>query len=147
MSLARAVPAMLAATWLAAATSAQGHGLTTAPAAGGMGVVAAYDDGSPVPYADARLFAPGQDGKPVLTGTTDRNGCFMFRPDTAGVWRISIDDGMGHAVSADVVSGGAFSAAAVSSRMPKTQGVLIGLAVIFSVFGWGAYLRLRAVRR
>lgn len=136
----------LAAAWFAVATAAQGHGLSTTPAAGGMGVVATYDDGSPVPYADARLFAPGRDGKPVLTGTTDRNGCFMFRPDTTGVWRISIDDGMGHAVSAEVASDGASAPAVPPSRMTKAQGILTGLAVIFGLFGWGAYLRLRTAR-
>jgi hypothetical protein len=146
MSFRRVAISGLAVAWFALATAAQGHGLSTAPAVGGLGVVATYDDGSPVPYADARLFAPGQAGKPVLTGATDRNGCFMFRPDTAGVWRIAIDDGMGHAVSADVVSGGASSAAAVTFRMRKAQGVLTGVAVIFGLFGWGAYLRLRTAR-
>lgn len=146
MSPGRAVPAVLAATWFAVASTAQGHGLSTAPAAGGTGVVTTYGDGSPVPYAEARLFAPGRDGKPVLTGTTDRNGCFMFRPDTVGVWRVAIDDGMGHAVSANVASDGASAPTATPLRRPKPQSVMTGLAVIFGVFGWGAFLRLWAAR-
>lgn len=123
------------------------HGLLTAPVSGGEGVRVVYDDEEPVSFADVRVFAPG-GGKPVLTGVTDRNGCFLFRPDTAGVWKVQVDDGMGHAAPQFVTSGVAASAAAPAPppRMSKTQGAVTGLALVFGVFGWGAWLRLRTRR-
>ena len=141
------LPAVAAAAWFCGAPSSPAHGLLTVPVSGGEGVRATYDDGSPVSFADVRVFAPGQDAKPVLTGVTDRNGCFVFRPDTAGVWRVSIDDGMGHGAPLSITSGTAAAAAAPApTRMPKAQAVATGLSLIFGVFGWGAWLRLRKAR-
>lgn len=144
-------PALLAAAaWIALAPfRAPAHGLVTAPLSGGEGVRVAYDDDEPVSFAEVQVFAPGGGAKPVLTGVTDRNGCFVFRPDTAGVWKVSIDDGMGHSAPHFVTSGVAASAAAPvvpPARMSRVQGVVTGLSLIFGVFGWGAWLRLRAKR-
>lgn len=140
------IPAAVGAAWLAAVAAAPAHGLATAPVDGGAGVRAAYDDDAPVSYADVQVFAPGGGTGAVLTGVTDRNGCFMFRPDTAGVWKVSIDDGMGHAATVEVASEGTAAPAAGPARIPRRFGVVTGLAVIFGVFGWSAYLRARVAR-
>ncbi len=140
---------LAAAAWIALAPCrAPAHGFVTVPVSGGEGVRVAYDDDEPVSFADVQVYAPG-GGKPVLTGVTDRNGCFLFRPDTAGVWKVSIDDGMGHAAPHFVTSGVAASAATSApppARMSKAQGVVTGLSMIFGVFGWAAWLRLRTRR-
>jgi len=142
-------PALLAAAaWLAMApVAAPAHGLHTAPLSGGEGVRVAYDDDEPASFADVQVFAPG-GAQPVLTGVTDRNGCFLFRPDTAGVWKVSIDDGMGHGAPHFVTSGPAASATAAAPppRRSKAQGVVTGLSLIFGVFGWAAFLRQRTKR-
>jgi len=140
-------PALLAAAaWLAMAPyAAPAHGLITAPLSGGEGVRVAYDDDEPVSFADVQVFAPG-GAKPVLTGVTDRNGCFLFRPDTAGVWKVSVDDGMGHGAPHFVTSAPAASAAAPPPRRSRAQDVVTGLSLIFGVSGWGAWLRLRTKR-
>lgn len=146
-------PLFAAAAWLALAPyAALAHGLITAPLSGGEGVRVAYDNEEPVPFADVQVFAPGGGAKPVLTGVTDRNGCFLFLPDTAGVWRVSVDDGMGHAASRAVTSAVALAAASSTAppappgRMSRVQAAATGLSLIFGVFGWGAWLRLRTRR-
>lgn len=141
-------PLYAAAAWLALAPcAAPAHGLITAPLSGGEGVRAAYDDDEPVSFADVQVFAPG-GARPVLTGVTDRNGCFLFRPDTAGVWKVSIDDGMGHGAPHFVTSAPAVSAVAPGPprRMSRAQGVVTGISLIFGAFGWAAWLRQRTKR-
>jgi len=134
----------MALVWTCAAAAAHGHGITADRVDGGAGVRAVYDDGTPVTFSEARLFAPGKEDKPVLTGTTDRDGCFMFRPDTNGVWRVTIDDGMGHAVTKDLqLDGQVIAHKPERDRMPKRYGIVTGLALIFGVFGWFAFLRLK----
>ena len=125
-----------------------GHGIAAARVDGGVGVRAVYDDGTPVTFSDVSVFAPGAGEKPTLAATTDRNGCFMFRPDANGVWKVMVDDGMGHAIAHEIVFDGQTAAAAQSSgRMPKRYGVPMGLAAIFAVFGWAAFLRLKLAQR
>jgi hypothetical protein len=42
--------------------------------------------GQPMSDAEVKVFAPGQLGKPVLTGRTDQNGRFSFAADQDGFW-------------------------------------------------------------
>lgn len=128
----------------ACAAAAWGHGIEAQRVEGGVGVRAVYDDGSPVTFSEAALYAPASGEKPLLTGMTDRDGCFMFRPDTSGIWRITIDDGMGHVVTEEVAVDGKISTSKQKSRrMPKRYGIVTGLALIFGLFGSFAFLRQR----
>ena len=43
----------------------------------------ATSDGKPMADAEVRVFAPGQPGRPVLTGHTDSSGKFEFSAPTA----------------------------------------------------------------
>ena len=43
-------------------------------------------DGNPIAEAEVRVFAPGQPGRPALTGRTDRAGKFEFPADADGLW-------------------------------------------------------------
>jgi nickel transport protein len=118
-----------------------GHGIAAVRVDGGVGVGFVYYDGTPVTFSDVSVFAPGAGDKPTLAATTDRNGCFMFRPDTNGVWKVTVDDGMGHAITHEIVFDGQAAAPAKScGRMPTRYGTVIGLAVICGVFGWPAFL-------
>lgn len=58
-------------------------------------VTAQYDDGNPISYAKVEIKGPESDTA-FQTGHTDRNGLFMFIPDGAGTWRVTVDDGLGH---------------------------------------------------
>ncbi|MCX7591571.1 MAG: DUF4198 domain-containing protein [Kiritimatiellae bacterium] len=129
-----------------------GHGMTVSRIEEGVGIRAVYDDGSPVSFSEVKVFSPEGAGKPFFTGTTDRQGYFLFRPDTNGVWRVAIDDGMGHAVTHEIVWDGTRRAAMEvhNQRMPRAWGALAGLAMIFGIFGWGAFVSLKyrpALRR
>jgi hypothetical protein len=46
----------------------------------------ATSDGKPMADAEVRVFAPGQPGRPALTGRTDSAGKFEFSADTDGMW-------------------------------------------------------------
>ena len=58
---------------------------------------ASYDDGKPMTYAAVEIIAPNAE-LPFQSGRTDRNGCFCFRPDAPGRWKITIKDADGHFV-------------------------------------------------
>jgi hypothetical protein len=46
----------------------------------------ATGDGKPLADAEVRVFAPGQTGRPTLTGRTDSAGKFEFSADRDGFW-------------------------------------------------------------
>ena len=43
-------------------------------------------DGKPIADAEVRVFAPGEPGRPVLTGRTDGTGKFEFSANIDGSW-------------------------------------------------------------
>ena len=43
-------------------------------------------DGKPLADAEVRVFAPGQPGRPALTGRTDKDGKFEFPASQDGFW-------------------------------------------------------------
>ena len=139
---------LFALAWACATGLCHGHGLAAERVEGGVGVRVVYDDGTPVTFSDVKVRAPGAGEREALGGTTDRNGCFMFRPDAPGVWTVTVDDGMGHALTHEIAFDGALAVPAPSrGGPPKGQGVMTGLAVIFGLFGWTAYLRLQRASR
>ncbi|NQT92354.1 MAG: hypothetical protein HQ559_06305, partial [Lentisphaerae bacterium] len=71
----------------------------------GAGIEAAYDDGSPMAFCDVSVFSPGDPVSEYQTGITDPRGRFAFIPDTNGVWKVTVDDGMGHMAIAEVLMG------------------------------------------
>jgi len=46
----------------------------------------ATPDGKPMADAEVSVFAPGQPGRPVKTGRTDKDGRFEFGTDRDGMW-------------------------------------------------------------
>lgn len=58
---------------------------------------ASYDDGGPMSYASVEITAPDAE-IPFQSGCTDRTGCFCFRPDAPGRWKITIKNEDGHFV-------------------------------------------------
>ena len=117
------------------------HGTGANRIDGGVGVVARYDDGSPMSYCDVKVFSPSGGAKPFQEGLTDKNGGFLFAPDENGEWRIVIDDGMGHSIAEEVVVG-AGSRAVMAERpvVPRYLGILMGICVIFGMAGIAFYL-------
>ncbi len=112
--------------------------------ADGLQVKARYDDGEAMSYAAVEIFFEDED-LAFQKGRTDRNGRFLFLPDKVGTWRITVNDGMGHQLSLQTTVDDAANLSAGNGRpapeappggLSKGTGVLIGLAVIFGLFGF-----------
>ncbi len=50
-------------------------------------------DGHKLANAEVRVFAPGNPGRPAVTGRTDSNGRFEFAADRDGFWSAEARDG------------------------------------------------------
>ncbi len=128
---------------LALAVRAQAHGIEAAVVAGGVGVEARYADGSAAAFAEVKLYAPG-DERVFQEGLSDREGRFFFKPTTSGIWRVSIDDGMGHALTHDIeVRDPGFVATAPAAPRSRGAELLAGLGFIWGLFGTLAWYRAR----
>jgi nickel transport protein len=115
----------------------------------GYCVTALYDDGEPMSYAAVEITAP-ESGSVFQTGRTDRNGCFMFRPDGSGRWQAVVKDGMGHRVALELAVDGAQPmppaegnlAPAASQPVTRALKITAGLSIILGLtgfaYGWKA---------
>ncbi|WP_157237972.1 hypothetical protein [Desulfobacter curvatus] len=127
---------------LAAIAPAWGHGTEgLTEKAEGILISAGYDDGEPMSYAEVEIIGPDSD-TPFQKGRTDRNGMFMFRPDRNGLWQIIVSDGMGHrlALEREITDGNggikaATPAESVSRKASRPQGIIMGMSIIFGLFG------------
>jgi nickel transport protein len=61
-----------------------------------------YSDKKPMQYAEVLVLSPENDTIEYQNGRTDQNGRFAFLPEMHGKWRVQVNDGVGHAVSAAV---------------------------------------------
>lgn len=59
--------------------------------------MAVFDDGEPFAWASVEVFSP--NGELFQSGTTDASGRFAFVPETPGLWRAVLKDGMGHQIA------------------------------------------------
>ncbi|HMP74892.1 MAG TPA: hypothetical protein PKE12_01225 [Kiritimatiellia bacterium] len=130
---------LIALLWLLAATGTLAHGIDAHLIEGGAGIAVRYADGTPAAFAEVKIHPPHND-ELFQEGLTDREGRFVFHPTTNGVWRIAVDDGMGHAVAVDLPVGSLPAPpAAPAQRMSRTLGILTGISLIwalFSSYGW-----------
>jgi nickel transport protein len=105
-------------------------------------------------YAAVEIKAP--NSKIVFQkGRTDRNGLFMFQPDTSGRWQAIVQDGMGHRLALDAEVGkdpGApekvHATVPATGAMPGRFGnIITGLAIIFGLcgffYGWRARIQFK----
>jgi len=54
-----------------------------------------YSKTSPLASADVSILSPNS-GELYISGKTDEDGNFEFKPDVPGKWTVKVDDGMGH---------------------------------------------------
>jgi len=54
-----------------------------------------FSKSSPVANANVSVYYFDTE-ELYISGTTDKNGVFVFMPDAPGKWTLKIDDGMGH---------------------------------------------------
>lgn len=122
-----------------------------------MGAKFFYDDGEPMSYAETLVFSPENDQIEHQNGRTDQNGRFAFCPHQPGVWHIKVNDGMGHAVLAEVEVASAISGKPAATAAPadtkasfadtsRIFRTLFGLSVLMNIF-FGLYLWTSKFRR
>lgn len=111
-------------------------------------MTAQYSDGEPMRYASVKILAPEAE-RTFQTGRTDQNGRFCFFPDRPGVWRVTVDDKMGHLLELEVPVTENLHldrpdpALPETTVMPRLQGVLVGISIIFGMFGVVCWLKSR----
>jgi hypothetical protein len=121
----------------------QAHGARCEAVEGAAAVRAYYDNGSPMAFCDVEIFRPGEDSEAFQVGTTDCNGTFGFVPDTTGTWRAVVDDGMGHMAMARIDAGPTGIRGEAAGAGPGVRGVIVGVSMIFGLFGLVALLYCR----
>ena len=89
---------------LAAAPVALAHDLDVRTQLAAPAVIAraSYAGTEPAAFAKVLVYSPASAQTPYQSGNADKHGTFSFVPDTAGRWRISVDDEMGHVSNATV---------------------------------------------
>lgn len=90
-------------------TLAFAHELSVTTRVAGPTVIlrATYAGSDPVPFAKVLVYAPtAAPGQEFQAANTDRRGCFSFVPDGVGLWRVIVDDELGHRreVSVDITA-------------------------------------------
>ncbi len=55
-----------------------------------------FSTGDPIAYGEVLVYAPKNDEIEFQNGRTDQNGVFSFLPDSAGIWKVEVDGGLGH---------------------------------------------------
>lgn len=106
---------------------------------------ASYEGEEAASYVAVRVQAPEAAGAAVdayQTGRTDRKGHFVFLPDRPGLWKVTIDDEMGHRITEEVnVTDTASPAKPGAPSSPGTPGrstgdkLLVGLSLLFGATG------------
>ena len=134
--------------------SIHAHGVEGKISSGGIVVTAEYADGEPMSYARVNISAPGSK-LPFQSGRTDRNGRFCFFPDAPGIWKVVINDEIGHRLEIEVPVDKAMNLKtnivtqdSLNCYLSKHIRVLMGICVIFGIFGcllgWKGYKKAKA---
>ncbi|RLB10909.1 MAG: hypothetical protein DRG27_02205 [Deltaproteobacteria bacterium] len=121
--------------------SVYAHGVMGKIGKGGIVVTAQYDTGEPMSYAKVEISAPNSK-LPFQSGRTDRNGRFCFLPDTAGTWKVVVDDEIGHRLELEIpvntaleVKEKALKQNFVDHYLSRYTKAIIGICLIFGFFG------------
>ena len=102
-----------------------------------------YSDKEPMRYAEVLVFSPENRDVEYQNGRTDKNGRFAFCPETPGKWRIRVNDGMGHAVRAEIpvdpTETGKKEINGLSDKKPlaaasKWLKIILGLSLVLNIF-------------
>ncbi|MCW5963329.1 MAG: hypothetical protein KIT83_04760 [Bryobacterales bacterium] len=105
-------------------------------------VEATYDGEEAACFLAVRVLAP-EERQPAAdafqTGRTDRDGRFVFLPNRPGLWKVSVDDEMGHRATQEVTVTNApappTSPAEGTGGRTNSDKLLVGLSVLFGVTG------------
>jgi nickel transport protein len=90
------------------------------------GIEFAYDDGTVMGFAEAKVYGPNDTSNLYQTGRTNELGYFAFIPSEDGKWLVTADDANGHLCKAELdiksaAPGGAGDGAAVAAAAQISQ--------------------------
>lgn len=88
--------------FLPQSVSAHGVGYQVLDTNKAVSVYFYYSTGEAMSYAETLVFSPKDKKVEYQNGRTDQSGRFSFYPDSAGVWNIEVNDGMGHKVQGKI---------------------------------------------
>jgi nickel transport protein len=112
------------------------HGMNHKQLKGGLGIEAAYLDGSPMAGCDVEIYSPADKESPFQTGVADKHGRFIFFPNQKGTWKLVVDDGMGHRLETTILVDKELNAeASASGDLQIWQKILMALCLIFGLTG------------
>ena len=96
-----------------------------------------YSTGEPMAYAETLVFSPENSVVEYQNGRTDQSGNFAFAPNTGGKWRVSVSDGRGHKVTAELEVAGQDKPATASEPVAdqSSQGPTAGPLWFRAAFG------------
>ncbi len=105
-------------------------------ATGAVMVHLRYADGSPFAYEKYELFPEGQE-VPVQVGNSDAQGRVVFVPGETINWRLKAYSADGHGVDLKFAAPAiqAATAPAVAAGPDRPTQLLIGLSLLFGLFG------------
>lgn len=96
-----------------------------------------YSGGKAVSYAEVTVWSPANNSIEFQNGRTDKNGVFIFNPDIGGIWRIEVDDGLGHRVAAEYEVYSPSNKGLRPSKEPSSLllSAVLGVSLIFNIAG------------
>jgi len=107
-----------------------------------------YSDGTAMTYAETIVFSPEDLKLEHQNGRTDKNGRVAFFPDTPGTWHVTVSDGIGHKIQAEIqVEPGnapSKSQGQGSVRQYHALSAAMGISLIFNL--WAVIVLMRRKR-
>lgn len=132
------------AVFFVAAVTASAHGVSYSYLEPSSVVAfhARFSGGVPMAYSAVTVISPG--GEEVQSGLTDNKGRFAFIPDEKGMWRVSVDGGMGHLLQFELEAGGEVHTQA-AGEVPYWVHALLGISLTINL-GFGVSMIRRKKR-
>jgi nickel transport protein len=132
----KSAPAVVLTLMLAGLPPALGHDLQHTIAEGDAVVVKlSYPDNTPFSYESYEVFRTGEK-RPFQIGRTDNYGRIVFLPDRRGEWRVRAFSEDGHGVDFTFETDkGSVSGESTRASLGRGARILVGLAILFGVFG------------
>jgi len=125
------------------------HAVNHRQVQGSIGMEIAYDDGTPMSYSEYKVFSPLDKEKEFQQGYTDKNGRLFFCPDVKGIWKIEVNDGLGHGEIIEIpVNEDLKIETKEGVSLTKFHKILIGVSIIIGLTGiffyWSARRRIKS---